>query len=101
MRRQLLRIKESSIRLSDYPSLKGASRDQQTRVRKIYDETADRIRPAITTFDEAMTDIAPQLPGDMYSLFTAYVAFVIATLESDDTYRNKGWIVSTGNVRGR
>jgi hypothetical protein len=96
IRRQLLRIRESGIRLAGYRSLKGASKDQQTWIRKTYDEFANRIRPAITTFDEAMTDIAPQLPGGMYSLLTAYVAFVTITLESNDTYRRKGWILLTG-----
>lgn len=96
IRRQLLRIRESGIRLSDYPSLRGASKDQQTLIRNTYDEFAGRIRPAITTLDEAMTDIAPQLSGGMYSLLTAYVAFVIITLESDDTYRRKGWVLAVG-----
>jgi hypothetical protein len=94
IRRQLLRIRESGIRLSDYPSLKGASKDQQAWVRNTYSEFIDRIRPAITTLDGAMTDIAPQLPREMYSLLTAYMAFVIVTLESDDTYRRKGWVLA-------
>lgn len=80
MRRQLIRIRESSVRLFDYPSLKGASNDQQAWARKTYDEFAERIRSAIGVFDEAMTDIAPELPSELYSLFTAYVALVVGIL---------------------
>jgi hypothetical protein len=96
--RQMLRIRESSIRLSDYPSLKGMSSDQQVWVRKTYEEFVERIRHAIAILDEAMTDIAPELPSGLYSLFTAYVAFVIATLESNETYKRKGYVLGAGTL---
>lgn len=98
IRRQLLRIRENSIRLSDYPSLKGASSGQQSQVRKIYEEFADRVRQAIGALDKAMTDIVPELSPGLYSLFTAYVAFVMMTIDSDEIYKRKGYNLAAGTL---
>jgi hypothetical protein len=98
IQRQLMRIRESSARLADYPSTKGANSSQQAQVRKIYDEFSERIRKAITALDEAMTDIVPDLSPGLYSLFTAYVAFVMMTIDSDEISTRKGYRLGVGTL---
>lgn len=87
--RQLLRIQENSIRLSKYPSMKGMTSSEQTKLRSVYEEFIGRIREATGTLDGAVTDLAPGLKDGLYSLFTGYLGLAKGTLESNETYRRK------------
>jgi hypothetical protein len=98
IRRQLVRIFECGIRLSDYPQLTGATVEQRKKVREIYKMFVDRAHDAIGALDDAISDMTFDLSTEQYSLFSGYIGFIVATLASGHSQKRKGQLLSTATI---
>jgi len=89
-RRHLLKVRELSVRLSQYRRLSDATSSNRDSHREIYARFNSELAEAIEGFDQAFTDVSPDVPSRFYEATTGYVGLVLGVVRSDQPWARKG-----------
>ncbi|MEU4775535.1 hypothetical protein [Micromonospora sp. NPDC023644] len=89
-RRHLLKMREVSIRLSHHQRLPNARTSKRDAHRELYARFNAELLEAINGFDQAFTDVAPDVPTRLYAATTGYLGLVLGVASSDRPWAWKG-----------